>query len=220
MFRSTLTFAKSVAAAALLTVAVASSAQALPVFTFNPAGAGLAGTAFTADAITVTNYSTVNFTPSGSGANFTESGVLPVIGFTSGNSLASTPGLNQPGGYGLYFGFTAAGTQDTPTLTPTTTGTFTTLNFSLFGYNVTGPVTYNPSNATPTGVAAPILLGSGTLNNGTVGTNLISGQVLPNANAQTSFTVNPSASAFFVNPTPFYNAVFSSFINNTNPRCA
>ncbi len=215
MFRSALTVATRLVGAAVFSAALATTASALPAFTFDPGAAMLNGGSFTADAITVTNYSTVAFTPNGmGGATFTDTGVLPIFGFTSGNSIAPTPGLNQPGGYGLYFGFDATGVQNTETLTPTTVGTFTTLNFQLYGYNITGAVSYNPTNTTPTGVDSPILLGTGTLNNGTVGTNLISGQVLPNANAETSFTIAPGYEAFFQSPDPFYNAVFSSFINN------
>jgi hypothetical protein len=215
MIGSIISIVRTTAGAALLTTTIAAGAHALPQFTFDPSAVGLSGDPFTANAITVTNYSTIVLTPDGfGGATFTDTGVLPVVSFTLDNSIASTPGLNQPNGYGLYFGFDATGFQNTETLTPATVGQFTTLDFSLYAYEVTGPVSYQPSNTTPTGVVAPILLGSGTLIDGAVGTNLISGQVLPNANAQTTFTVAAGAEDFFVDPNPFYNAVFSSFINN------
>jgi len=214
MLGSILSCARTIAGAALLTTTIAAGAQALPQFTFGPGAVGLNGGNVTANAITVTNFSTIALTPFLGGATFTTTGVLPVVGFTLDNTFPSAPGLNQSTGYGLYFGFDGTGFQNTPTLAPNTTGVFTTLNFQLFGYNVTGPVSYSPSNITPTGVVAPILLGSGTLIDGTVGANLISGTVLPNANAETTFTVAAGAAAFFVDPNPFYNAVFSSFINN------
>jgi len=215
MIGSIISFARTMAGAALLTTTVAAGAHALPQFTFDASQIGLPGGEVTANAITVTNYSTILLTPDGSGgATFTDTGVLPVLGFTLDDSLASAPGLNQPGGYGLYFGFDATGFQNTETLTAATIGQFTTLDFALYAYEVTGPVSYEPTNTTPTGVVAPILLGSGTLIDGSVGANLIAGQVLPNANAETSFDVAPGAEAFFVDPNPFYEAVFSSFINN------
>jgi len=214
MIGSVISFARTMVGAAVLTTTIAAGAHALPQFTFGPGAVGLNGGNVIANAITVTNFSTIALTPFLGGATFTTTGVLPVVGFTLNNTLATAAGLNQPTGYGLYFGFDGTGFQNTPGLTNLTVGQFTTLNFQLFGYNVTGPVSYSPTNITPTGVVAPILLGSGTLIDGTVGANLISGTVLPNANAETTFTVAPGAAAFFVDPNPFYNAVFSSFINN------
>ena len=68
-----------------------------------------------------------------------------------------------------------------------TTGTFTTLSYSLFGYNDTGPVTYLPSDVTPLGVVAPILLATGSLISGSVGATPILGFPVPNAQAALSY---------------------------------
>jgi hypothetical protein len=195
------------------TLASASVASALPVFTFSPTGAGLVGPSVTADNLIISNFSTVTFTPSGSGATFTDTGVLPVVEYQLGGTPLANTGLNTS--YGLYFGFDGTGTQNTPTLQSGTSGVFTTLNFTLYGYNVTGPVTYLPSNTTPTGVVAPVALATGSLIAGGVGSTTIPGvAVVPNANTLLTFNPTAAGSGFFANPSPFYNAVFAAFTNN------
>jgi len=213
MFGSAFTFATRFAGAAIITATMATSAVALPVFTFSPSGAGLTGPNVTADNLVISDFSTVVFTPSGTGATFTDTGVLPVVQYQLGGTPLTGTGLNTS--YGLYFGFDGTGTQNTPTLTSGTDGVFTTLNFTLFGYNVTGPVTYLPTNTTPTGVTAPVALATGTLISGGVGATTIPGvAVVPNANTLLTFTPTAAGSGFFANPNPFYNAVFSAFTNN------
>ena len=82
MFGTTVTFNRAVAGAVLLTATMASAAEALPQFTFDPGAVGLNGGSFAADNINISNFSTVVITPDGKGgATFTETGVLPVIGF-------------------------------------------------------------------------------------------------------------------------------------------
>lgn len=205
-------FAKGAAIATVLALAGTSSAYALPQFTFNPAAAGLAGTQFTADDIILTDYSTVTLTPTATGATFTDNGVLPVGIFSTGGSFVTPSGLNTT--YGLYFQFTGTGTQNTQTFTAATQGTFNTLNYQLFGFNITPgtPVTFNPSNTTPTGVTNPILLGTGSLINGAIGATPVSGVATPNANTLLAFTANNPG--FFVAPSPFFNADFASFTNS------
>lgn len=214
MIGSAFTFATRFAGAAIFSAAIASSAVALPVFTFSPSAVGLTGANVTADNLVISDFSTVVLTPNGSGgANFTDTGVLPVVQYQLGGTPLSGNGLNTT--YGLYFGFTGTGTQNTPTLQSGTDGVFTTLNFTLFGYNVTGPVTYQPSNTTPTGVVAPIALATGSLISGGVGATTIPGiAVVPNANTLLTFAPTAAGSGFFANPNPFYNAVFSAFTNN------
>lgn len=214
MLGSTFTFTRAAAGAVLLTATMATAAEALPQFTFDPAAAGLSGTgAFTADNIIISDFSTVVITPDGKGgATFTDTGVLPITGFQLGATPLVGTGLNST--FGLYFGFDATGVQDTPNFTGETDGKFTSLNYTLYGYNVTGPVSYQPSNTTPTGVVAPIALATGTLIDGGVGATTVAGVAVPNANTLLTFTPTAAGQPFFVDPNPFYQAVFSAFTNN------
>jgi len=196
----------------LALVAAYSSASALPAFTFNPAGAGLAGTAFTADNIIISDFSTVML----SGSTFTDSGYLAVQTFQLGGTTVTTPGLNST--YGLYFQFSGTGTTSTgnPATTPTN-GTFTSLNYTLYGYN--GPAaTFGFSGDTPTGSSGPtVALATGSLLPGPANSSVGSAPQSPSftsfASANLSFNPTAAGSAFFASPSPFYNVAVSSFIN-------
>ncbi len=214
MLRSAIAVATRLVGAAVFSAAMATTASALPAFTFNPSAAGLNGSTFTADNILLSNFSTVVITPDGmGGATFTNEGVLAVTGFQDGATPIAGIGLNT--NFGLYFGFTGAGTQNTPDFNANTQGVFTSLDFTLYGYNVTGPVTYQPGDVTPTGVTGPIALAEGSLISGGVGATTIPGvAVVPNANTLLSFTPTAAGAGFFESPDPFYTAVFSAFTNN------
>lgn len=220
MFGTTVTFNRAVAGAVLLTATMASTAEALPQFTFAPGAVGLNGGTFTADNINISDFSTVVITPDGKGgATFTDTGVLPVLSFQLGNSVVPAAGLNST--YGLYFGFDGTGVQDTPTFNSETDGTFTTLNFTLFGYNVVGnpaDVEFAPVNAPPTNSANLVALATGSLIGGGVGATTVptpGGPVaVPNANTLLTFSPTAAGSSFFVDPNPFYQAVFAAFTNN------
>ena len=202
----------STVAALSMLGAVSASATALPPFTFSPVAVGLNGPNVTADNLVLSDFSTVTFTPNGTGgATFTDNGVLPVSAFQLVSSPLSGTGLNST--YGLYFGFTSTGSQNTLGITSATQGSFNSLNYTLYGYNVTGAVSYQPNDVTPTGVVSPVALATGTLISGGVGATTIPGvTTVPNAN--TLLTISPTASAFFVSPVPFYNADFAAFTNN------
>ena len=66
-------FARTLLSVALVAAYSSASALDLPEFTWNPAGAGLTGTSFTADNIIVSDFATVTFT---SGTTFHEEGYL------------------------------------------------------------------------------------------------------------------------------------------------
>ena len=194
-----------------ITASVCAPAQAAPVFTLNPGAIGAASGPITADTILLSDFATINFSaPSGNNVMFTESGTLAVTGFQNGASPMTATGLNQT--FGMYFSFSGSGTQTNVNAT-TAFGTFSTLNFSLYAYTQTsGPVSYTPTTATPTGVVNPTLIATGNLITGTTGVNGGS----PTANAQTTFnTVN---TGFFADPTPFYNTAFSAFTNTGGPN--
>ena len=190
-------------------------AAPLPMFQFNPAAVGLNGTAFAADNILLSDYATVQFTTTNGVTRFTDRGVLQVTGFQLSSPVVSTPGLNAANGYGLYFVFDSGGTQNTSTFGATSTGTFDTLNYTLYGFNAANPtaVTFNPTNATPGGVSNPIALATGSLVNGAVGATMVNGVPVPNANTFLSFTPVAAALPFFASPVPFYNADFAAFTN-------
>ena len=153
------------------------NAFALPTFTWNPAGAGLTGTSFTADDINVAEFATVIFT---SATTFHEEGYLPVSSFElAGNDIVAG-GLNST--YSLYFRFTADGVIN---------GSLSTLTYQLFGTN--SVPTFGPG-ATISGAVAPVQLASGSLIAGHTGT--MNG--LPTADV--TITFNAASSPFFVAP--------------------
>lgn len=195
-------------AAAALTVAAGAFAADLPDFTLNPAGAGLAGGTVTADNFIISDYATVTL----SGTTFTDSGFLSVQTFQKDNTVVNAPGLNST--YSLYVQYTGSGTTTAgdPTLVGTT-GTFNTLNYTLYGVN--GTTTFGFSGNTPTvtgGTGSAVALASGSLSGASfVSTNPAQGSFFANAGATLSF--NPLVQAFFTSPSPFYSTAFSSFTN-------
>ncbi len=198
------------ALAAALMAACASASAALPTFTFDPGAVGLAGTAINADNILISDYSTVTIDGAG---NFTETGYLPVTGFQMGGMTFTPGGLNTD--YGLYIAFT--GTGQITTNNPTTTlnfGSFTTLTYTLFGYN--GTATFGFTGDTPTETATgEAALASGMLISGSVlSVPTGGGGFSPSANA--TMTVNVSSPAFFSSPDPFYSIALTAFSNTPN----
>jgi len=214
MFGSTVAAGARFMGAVFIGIGIASSAAALPVFTWNPGAVGLTGITFSGDNILVSDFATVVLTPNGmGGANFTDEGVLAISGFQLGSSPLAGSGLNST--FGLYFRFSGTGTQNTVGFNSSTQGVFTTLDYGLYGYEVTGPVSYQPLNVTPTGVLNPILLATGGLISGGVGATTIPAvAVVPNANTLVTFTPTPAGAGFFQSPVPFYNAAFAAFTNN------
>lgn len=199
---------EATAAVALLTLSAAASA--LPSFTLNPGAAGLNGANITADNILISDYSTIT---SGAGGTFTETGYLAVTGFQLGGATIVPAGLNTD--YGMYIAFTGTGT--TTTNDPTTSvnfGSFTTLTYTLYGYN--GSATFGFTGNTPTETASgEVALATGTLLSGTVLTVPTgNGAFSPSANA--SLTLTPSSPAFFSSPTPFYSVALTAFSNTSS----
>jgi hypothetical protein len=204
-------------AVALAMLAGCASASALPTFTFNPAAAAptLAGTSFTADNILISDYSTVTFDGAG---NFTDTGFLSVSAFQLGGVTIIPAGLNST--YGMYFAFSGTGTTTAgdPSTTPTT-GTFTSLTYTLYGYN--GPAaSFGFTGNTPTeNASGEVVLATGTLINGTASTTPAAAgngaPFTPSAAAKTTFAVAAGEANFFVDPNPFHNLSFAAFTNTT-----
>jgi len=209
---------QSVAAAALGLGCL--GAWALPTFTLNPSAASpvLTGGTVTADNIIVSDYSHV---VSDLGAQtFSETGLLSVQGFQLAGAAVSSPGLNTS--YGLYIGFNATGVQKIAgnPLTSFTAGSFTSLSYTLYGYN--GPsatfsfdAAHNPTT-TASGVVA---LATGSLIQGSVSTSPSpSGtpSFVPSANATVTFNPLPAQAAFFQAPAGFYDLGFAAFTNTVS----
>jgi hypothetical protein len=188
-------------------IATAQPAVAAPVFTFNPSAVGLSGGSVTADNQILSNFSTITLTPTGSTATFSVRGALDISSFTLNNSPVGAPGLNTS--YALYYLFNGTGTQNSPNLAPGTLGTFSSLNFTLYGAPITGTLTFSNSDTQPTGIGAPITLATGSLITGGVAGDT-SGQ--PTASVNLSFNTAAGASGFF-SPQPFYNLIFAGFQN-------
>ena len=185
-------FKRTLLAAVMALATSSASALDLPDFTWNPAGAGLTGTSFTADNIIVSDFATVTFT---SASTFHEEGYLAVSSFQLDGKDINAGGLNTS--YSLYFRFTGDGVNN---------GAFSALNYQLFGTN--SVPTFGPGG-TISGAVAPVQLASGSLVSGSTGT--IGG--LPGAQATVTF--NAAASPFYVTPPSgsFYNIALTSFIN-------
>ena len=203
---------------AALGAAYSTSAQPLPPFTLNPPGSTppLAGTPVRADNIIISDFSTVRLT----GPSFTDTGFLSVQSFQLGGTTVIAGGLNST--YGLFFEFSGTGsvTAANPATTPTF-GQFSSLNYTLYGYN--GPAATfgfdasdNPT--TSVGAASRVALATGSLlpGNGqsSVGTTPQSPSFNAFASANLSFVPTAAAGSFFLDPNPFYNVAVSSFINS------
>src|SRR4051794_13494768 len=104
MFYSQRAFKQIVVGAAL--AASCSTAWALPAFTFNPSADGMNGSAFTADNVLISDFSSVTFSDP---THFTDTGLLQVTSFQLGGNTFTPTGLNAAGGYSLWFSFTGTG---------------------------------------------------------------------------------------------------------------
>lgn len=204
---------RSAMALALATVCAGATAAALPQFTFNPAAAGLAGTSFTGDNILISNYASVL---SGPANTFTESGFLSFGAMQLGGSTFTPTGLNDT--YGLYVAFSGTGVTSggNPAL-GITFGTFTTLNYTLYGYN--GAASFGFSGTTPSETASgEVVLATGSLISGGVVTIPTGNNVsfTPSAAANLTFTIASGQEGFFQSPTPFFSEAITAFTNTTS----
>ena len=206
-------FRRTALALALAAISAGASA-ALPAFTLDPAAVGLAGAAFSADNLLISDYSTVT---DGPGGTFTEAGYLSVTSAQMGGSSVLVPGLDST--YGLYIQFSGTGTTvfGSNPLTGPTFGVLNAMTFTLYGYN--GTASFGFSGTTPTTSATgAIALATGTLvpGMGTVSSSPSAPSFSPTASA--TLTMDTSAApAFFAAPSPFLNTALTSF-SNTNSQ--
>ncbi len=207
---------KSLAQHTALAVALAalcSIASAATVFTLNPAGVALNGTVFTGDNVLISDYATVRFGP---GSSFTESGFLSISGAQLSGLTLVPGGLNS--NYGLYISF--SGTGNTGLGDPSsvgTSGTFSTLTYTLYGYNGVASFGFDALNNPTETAVGEIMLATGSLLSGTVSTApAVGGNFTPSAAANLTFNPAAATAGFFVAPVPFYNVALSSFTNTSS----
>jgi len=204
-------------ALALALAAAYSSSWALPSFTLNPSGAGLAGTSFTGDNILTSDFSGVTFSDA---THFADNGFLQVTSVQLGGTTFTPPGLNST--YGLWFRFQATGHLTTGNastlLTAPASGAFDTLTYSFSGNNGTQTFSATPAGGTcVSGCAGATTLANGSIIGGGVGStmmldpNTMAAVFVPNAAATVSFAA--ASGAFFQAPNPFYTVALTSFTN-------
>ena len=205
------------AVALAIAAAAGSASAALPQFTLDPSAAGLGsatGPVITADNILVSDYSTVAYTSTG---GFTESGLLSFSGAQLAGTTLNIPGLNSS--YGLYVQFTAAGTTSAgdPRQVPAS-GSFTSLDYTLYGYNGLASFAVSGTGSPTTTAANPVALASGSLIEGSVSTfpSLDGSTFTPSAAADLTFNITPGEQGFFASPSPFYNIALTAFTNTTS----
>ena len=195
-----------------MVAACASASAALPQFTFDPTASLLNGPSFTGDNLLISDYSKV--TTDGVGG-FTEKGFLAVSAIQLAGATFTPTGLNST--YGMYIQFQGKGTTTVadPKLA-VTSGTFTELSYTLFGYNGTASFGFTGNEPSET-AAGEVALASGTLVSGTVVTIPTGDGVTfnPSAAAKLNFVVTPGQEKFFASPNPFYNLAFAAFTNTT-----
>jgi hypothetical protein len=205
---------------AALGAAYSASAQQLPPFTLSPAGStpALAGTQVRADNIIVSDFSTVRLT----GPTFSDTGFLSVQSFQLAGTTVPAAGLNST--YGLFFEFSGTGTTTAanPATTPTF-GQFSSLTYTLYGYNGAAAnfgfdAADNPT--TSVGAASRVALATGSLLPGAGQSSVGTTPQIPSfnafASANLSFVPTAAAGSFFLAPNPFYNVAVSSFINSAS----
>ena len=187
-------------AALLLTGASLANAAAPIDVTWNPSAAGITNAApFTFDNVLINTYAAIDITNFGTA--FSEQGFARLTVFSNNGLPTSIPTGSFPGGtpYSLYISFTATGTQ---TAGIPSTGSFSTLNYSLLG--APGVTTFQDSNNDGlfevTG-APTITLATGSLSS--PGSNSLTGtpgNLLPAASITATFVPNPAFAGFFVTP--------------------
>lgn len=194
--------------------ACASASAQLPQFSLAPGAIGLNGASFTGDNVLISDYSTIRLDGAG---GFTDSGFLSVSAIQLGGNTFTPTGLNST--YGLYFAFSGAGTTSLGNPSTTnTSGNFSSLDFTLYGYNGTASFGFDASNNPTTTAPTTTVLATGSLvpGTGSVSTMVGAGKFVPTAAATLTFQTAAASNAFFSDPTPFYDLAFAAFTNTTS----
>jgi PEP-CTERM motif len=201
---------------AIVAVIGVSSAMADPVFTIDPTSIVPAGSAVQASDLAY--YSNATIVQS-TATTQTETGYAYITTITN-NGATVDPTISRnvtpPYGfapptttYGLYFTYTATVSGVTGFGPNAGVGTVTGFDFNLYA-DIGDDDTFNPGNYSTTAVtgntANDVLLASGSLESGAAGFQAVTGA--PTFSALDSFIVDDPA--FFTEPNPFYNLVFTS----------
>jgi hypothetical protein len=203
-----------VASGILLALGIVSVASAVPAFSIDPSALGLGGPAgpIQADAMGGTSSELLHTI----GTTHSTTGWLSYSSFrlNSANLSGGATGLNSI--YGIYVVFTLTDHLVSGTINSVNSvNQLDTLTFSMFadpGDSDGFHAATTTSEATITGTANDILLGTGTLITGTSGFNSLGGAAL---NANTNFQLTAQGSQFFIDPVPFYDMTFNGFNNTT-----
>ena len=203
---------------AALGAAYSTSAQPLPPFTLEPPGQHAAARRHASARRQHHHFGLLH--GSAYRSDFSDSGFLSVQSFQLGGTTVVAGGLNST--YGLFFEFSGTGSATAANpMTAPTFGQFSSLNYTLYGYN--GPAATfgfdasdNPT--TSVGAASRVALATGSLLPGSdqssVGTTPQSPSFNAFASANLTFVPTAAAGSFFLQPSPFYNVAVSSFINS------
>ncbi len=200
-------------AALLFTGASIANAAAPIDVTWNPSGAGISIVGpFTFDNVVINTYGNIDIT--GGGTAFSEQGFASMVLFSNNNLPTAFPTSGFPGGtpYTLYFDFTATGTQ---TAGIPSTGSFTSLNFTLLGAPGVTTFAANGSGIFSATGAPTVTLATGSLIGGTTSLTSGPGGLLPASQILTSFIPNPAFAAFFVNPNALTALDLTAAFTNT-----
>ena len=223
--------ATTAAVALVIGLGTASASPVPTTFTWTPSAIGLTGgTISNATGYSVNDYASVNTDATG---NFTEQGALNIINFTnaSGNAVASS-GLGST--YSLYLLFAGTGNQGGPIPAPgtTVTGTYSTLDFSLFATPTVPNFAVNSTGVTVSNNAGAQVIATGSIIPGpgnTVSLQNAGGLFTPKADIVVSFdpclstaqsssqgTCAGNESAFFTAPTGQMQVAIGDFSATTS----
>lgn len=200
------------AAVAALTFG-AIDAQAAPIaVTFAPSVAVASAPNFTADKLNLLDYSRVNLTSTSSaGTAFNENGYLQVNNASLNNNTFDPTGNRTV--YSLYLQYAATGLQTAPNFNGSSTGTISTLNYTL--YEAAGPTSFgidSSNNAFATNSGTATALATGSLINGTT-----SFSAIPlGAGANVTATFQQVLAGFILSPASATLTLAAAFNNDSN----
>ena len=207
--------------AATAMIAFSTGAQAAGVdFTWDPAGAGLNGTSFSADNILVSDFARIVLTGAvPGGTSFFEEGYFEVTAFQNDGSTFTPTGLGSD--YSLFVQFSGTGIQNSNNFNSNSFGSFTSLSYTVYGVNGNVDFSATADGVNIIGGAGAVALASGTLvpggDNATGIAANNSGPFSVFASVETTFDINAAAQDFFLAPPDYsFLRLFSSFTNERN----
>lgn len=183
--------------AAMILAGLAARPASAVTVTFDPAAAGLAGTAFSFDALQGVEASRIDNTfGAGGSLTFVERGFLQITGIELGGASFVPPGLNSA--YTLYFDFTATG--GAPSIVAP--GTLSSARHTLLGVNGASSFGFTANVASVNNNGnVPVPLLSVDLINGTIGSTVVNPDPLAlDLTATLNGSVNPIAPGFLAGP--------------------